>query len=138
MFETITLYKNRITDKKVTELENGKYQVDIEFEVAKYRNDEKGKRFYGEKVGDTITYKNDKMKKPILSTPLKDYLDIGIFTEEDIDGEKREKVLYLKKHKITKIHNKITIIVDEKPTEVGVDPFNKLIDTQSEDNRQKI
>ncbi|KGL63070.1 ABC transporter permease/M1 family aminopeptidase [Polaribacter sp. Hel1_85] len=138
MFETITLYRNRILDAKSTELENGKYQVEIEFEVSKYRNDEKGKRYYGEKVGDTLSYKTDKMKKPILSVPLADYVDIGIFTEEEIDGETKEKELYLKKYKITEINNKITIIVDEKPIEVGVDPYNKLIDTQSEDNRRKL
>lgn len=138
MFETITLYKNRVMDSKVTELENGKFQVDIEFEVAKYRNDEKGKRYYGEKVGDTLSYKNDKMKKAILSVPLNDYVDVGIFTEEEVNGKKKEIELYLQKHKITKINNKVTIIVDKKPTEVGVDPYNKLIDTQSEDNRKKI
>ncbi|MDG2356836.1 MAG: M1 family aminopeptidase [Polaribacter sp.] len=138
MFETITLYRNRIVEAKTTELENGKYQVDIEFEVSKYRNNEKGKRYYGEKVGDTLTYKTDKMKKPILSVPLADYIDIGIFTEEEVDGEMKEKILYLKKHKITSINNKVTLIVDKKPVEVGVDPFNKLIDTQSEDNRRKL
>ena len=138
MFETITLYKNRITDSKVTELENGTYQVDIEFEVAKYRNDEKGKRYYGEKVGDTLSYKTAKMKKPILSVPLADYIDIGVFSEEDVDGDMKEKLLYLKKHKITEINNKLTLIVDEKPTEVGVDPYNKLIDSQSDDNRRKL
>jgi ABC-2 type transport system permease protein len=138
MFETITLYKNRITNTKVTELENGTYQVDIEFEVAKYRNDEKGKRYYGEKVGDTLSYKTAKMKKPILSVPLADYIDIGIFAEEDVEGIMKEKLLYLKKHKVTSINNKLTIIVNEKPIEVGVDPYNKLIDSQSDDNRKKI
>tara|TARA_R110001592_G_scaffold42136_4_gene136983 strand:+ start:9944 stop:13600 length:3657 start_codon:yes stop_codon:yes gene_type:complete len=138
MFETITLYRNRIVDVKSTVLENGKYKVDIEFNVSKYRNDNKGKRFYGDKVGDTISYKSVKQKKPILSVPLADYIDIGIFSEEEVDGKKNEVILYLKKHKITTINNKITIIVDKKPTEVGVDPFNKLIDTQSDDNRRKL
>ena len=138
MFETITLYRNRITEAKTTELENGKYQVDIEFQVSKYRNDEKGKRFYGEKVGDTLTYKTDKMKKPILSVPLADYIDIGIFTEEEVDGKMEEKVLYLQKHKITQINNKLSIIVDKKPVGIGVDPYNKLIDTKSDDNRRKF
>jgi ABC-2 type transport system permease protein len=138
MFETITLYKNRIVEVKSTPLENGKYQVDIEFNVSKYRNDEKGKKFYGEIAGDTLTYKNEKMKTPILSVPLADYIDIGIFGEEEIDGKKKEIELYFKKHKITQINNTLTIIVDEKPTEVGVDPFNKLIDTNSDDNRRKI
>jgi ABC-2 type transport system permease protein len=138
MFETITLYRNRILNAKTKELENGKYEVEIEFEVSKYRNDEKGKRFYGEKVGDTLSYKTDKMKKPILSVHLADYIDIGIFTEEEIDGKKKEVELYFRKHKITAINNKITIIVDKKPTEVGVDPYNKLIDTASDDNRRKL
>ena len=138
MFETITLYKNRIVEAKSIELADGKYQVDIEFEVSKYRNDEKGKKFYGEKVGDTLSYKTEKMSKPILSVPLEDYIDIGIFTEEEIDGKTKEKELYLQKHKITQINNKITIIVDKKPIEVGVDPYNKLIDTQSEDNRRRL
>tara|TARA_B110000116_G_scaffold116854_1_gene101425 strand:- start:1 stop:1443 length:1443 start_codon:yes stop_codon:yes gene_type:complete len=138
MFETITLYKNRIVDAKTTELDNGKYQVDIEFEVSKYRNDEKGKKYYGEKLGDTLTYKTDKMKKPILSILLEDYIDIGVFAKEEIDGKKKEVALYLQKHKITSINNKITIIVDKKPLEVGVDPYNKLIDTQSDDNRRRF
>ncbi|MBT3523707.1 MAG: hypothetical protein HN479_02480, partial [Flavobacteriaceae bacterium] len=43
-----------------------------------------------------------------------------------------------KKLKISSIHNKISIIVDQEPIEVGIDPYNKLIDTNSEDNRMKI
>lgn len=138
MFETITLYRNSVKKATSKKLDNGKYQVDIEFEVSKYRNDDQGKIYYGNKVGDTLTYKNDKMEKPILSVPLKDYIDIGIFTEVEVNGKKKEIELYLKKHKITQINNKIRIIVDKKPTEVGVDPYNKLIDTQSEDNRIKL
>lgn len=138
MFETITLYRNSVKKATSKKLDNGKYQVDIEFEVSKYRNDDQGKIYYGNKVGDTLTYKNDKMEKPILSVPLKDYIDIGIFTEVEVNGKKKEIELYLKKHKITQINNKIKIIVDKKPTEVGVDPYNKLIDTQSEDNRIKL
>ena len=139
MFKTITLYKNRIVDVKSTALDNGKYQVDIEFNVSKYRNDEKGKRFYGDKTGDTLTYQTEKMKKPELSLVLNDYIDIGVFAEEELeDGTKKEKELYLKKHKITAINNKVTIIVDEIPKEVGVDPYNKLIDTNSNDNRREL
>ena len=36
------------------------------------------------------------------------------------------------------VNNKISIIVDKEPKEVGIDPYNKLIDTNSEDNRKKI
>ena len=138
MFETITVYDNSITSTTSTELENGKYKVDIEFQVSKYRNDEKGKQLFSETGRDSISYLPEGKTKPVLSLQLKDYIDIGIFTENDVDGKMKEEQLYLKKHKITAIDNKISIIVDEKPTEVGVDPYNKLIDRNSEDNRQKL
>ena len=134
MFETITLYQNRVVSTESKKLDNGKYQVDIEFKVSKYRNNEKGRIFYGDEERDSIFYKNEKMKKPEYSVYLSDYVDVGIFGKKDDD----ETELYLKKHKINSIHNKLTIIVDEEPVEVGIDPYNKLIDTNSEDNRKKI
>ena len=45
---------------------------------------------------------------------------------------------YLKKHKISAINNTVSIIVDKEPIEVGIDPYNKLIDTDSGDNRKRI
>jgi ABC-2 type transport system permease protein len=135
MFETITLYQNRVVETKSEKLDNGKYKVDIEFKVSKYRNNEKGRAFYGEREKDSITYQTDDMKKPEYSVFLEDYIDIGIFGEDD---DENETELYLKKHKISSIYNKISIIVDKEPKEVGIDPYNKLIDTNSEDNRKKI
>ena len=134
MFETITLYQNKIVSTESKKLENGKYQVDIEFKVSKYRNDEKGKIFYGNEERDSISFKTEEMKKPEYSVFLSDYVDVGIFGEED----DKETELYLKKHKISSINNKVSIIVDKEPIEVGIDPYNKLIDTNSEDNRKKI
>ena len=132
MFETITLYENRILKAESKELENGKYQVDLEFRVSKYRNDEKGKMFYGDEERDSIFYKSDDMRKPEYSVYLEDYIDVGVFGDDD------NNELYLKKHKITSINNKLSIILDEKPAEVGIDPYNKLIDTNSDDNRKKV
>jgi ABC-2 type transport system permease protein len=136
MFETITLYKNKVVDYKTTKLDNGKYQIDIEFNVSKYRSDAKGKKIFSDDTIQPLTYKNKSLRQ-ISSLPLADYIDVGVFGEEEIDGEKKAVALYLQKHKITTIHNKITIIVDQKPTEVGVDPYHKLIDTDSKDNRLK-
>ncbi|MFD1015212.1 ABC transporter permease/M1 family aminopeptidase [Winogradskyella rapida] len=138
MFETITLYDNSIKNVSSTALDNGQYKVDIEFEVSKYRNDEKGKQLFSEPGRDSISYVPEGRTKPILSLPLQDYIDVGVFTSHNVDGKMEEKQLYLKKHKITAIHNTISIIVDEKPTEVGVDPYNKLIDRNSVDNRQQL
>jgi ABC-2 type transport system permease protein len=56
--------------------------------------------------------------------------------EETIKDKKVEKKeLHLKKYKINKIDNKLSIIVNGKPTEVGLIP-NKLIDANSNDNRK--
>ena len=74
------------------------------------------------------------MDKSIYSVYLQDYIDIGIFgTENDQEAE-----LYLKKHKISSINNVVSITVDKEPLEIGIDPYNKLIDTDSGDNRTKV
>ena len=138
MFETITLYDNRITEAKSKKLPNGTYQVDITFEVAKYKANDNGKKIYKNTKGQTLTYTKKGEKKATLSYPLNDYVEIGIFTKQTIKGKKSDKELYLKKVKINKIDNKVTIIVKEKPTEVGVDPYNKLIDTKSDDNMREL
>ncbi len=138
MFEEVTLYENAMVDASYKALDNGTYEVRMEFNVGKYKNDEKGKKYYGTTVGDSIRYKNDKMSKPLLSSPLQDYIDVAIFGEEEVDGKVKEKILYYQKHKFTQINNTLTLIVHEQPKEVGIDPFNKLIDTQSNDNRRKL
>ncbi len=138
MFETITLYKNRVVDVSSTELDNGKYAVEFTFEVTKYRNNDQGKRYFSDNKMDSLSYQSEDMRKPIYSLPLEDYIDIGVFGEETVDDKSKEVELYLQRHKITEINNTVKIIVNQKPKEVGVDPFNKLIDTNSDDNRREM
>lgn len=138
MFKSISLYDNNLKNVTSRKLENGKYEVTIEANISKYRSDEKGKRIFTDKFGKALTYKIRGEKEMIESLPLQDYIEIGIFTNKSNDKNAKEKVLYLEKRKVTKINNKFVIIVDEKPTEVGVDPYNKLIDTNSNDNRKSL
>ena len=135
MFETITLYNNNAISASSKKMDDGKYKIDFEFNVSKYRNDEKGKINYGDQEKDSIRFKDANMDEPIYSVYLKDYLDIGVF---GLDDEENETEIYLKKHKISDINNKISIIVDQEPKEIGIDPYNKLIDTDSGDNRKRI
>ena len=135
MFETITLYDNKALSAVYKKMDNGKYKVDFEFNVSKYRNDEKGKINYGDQEKDSISFQTDNMDKPIYSVYLEDYVDIGVFGS---DNDENETEIYLKKHKISDINNRISIIVDEEPVEIGIDPYNKLIDTDSGDNRKRI
>lgn len=139
MFKTITLYDNNVKNVTSKKLGNGKYEVTIEANISKYRSDEKGKRIFTDKFGKALTFKDKGDKDVIESLPMQDYIEIGIFSDKVDDKSKRkEKVLYLEKRKITRINNKFVIIVDGQPTEVGVDPYNKLIDANSNDNRKKI
>lgn len=137
MFETITLYDNKIDKVEVKPLKNGKYQVDISFVVSKYRTSKTGKQIFTDSKGNTL---NGKYKdKTIKSYPLADYIEIGVFGDKVLkNGYEHKNELFNKKYLINKINNTISIVVDKKPTEVGVDPYNKLIDLDSNDNRFKV
>lgn len=135
MFETVTLYENKVETVKFTPLENGKYKVDIEFKVSKYRVDPKGNKIYSDTKAISDAKIATDTESTELSLPLADYIDIGIFSEIEVNGEMQEQELYLKKHKVTSMHNKISIIVDQKPTVAGIDPYAKLIEVTTIDNR---
>ncbi|MBZ9786872.1 hypothetical protein LB456_05320 [Psychroflexus sp. CAK57W] len=138
MFETITLYDNKVTEATYKVLEDETYQVTIKTNALKYRSSEKGEKEFSNAEGKSISL--DTEEEELKSLPLQDYIEIGIFgkTDETIDGIQKEKVLYLKKHLVSEIANEFTVIVDEFPTEVGFDPYNKLIDTDSGDNRMEL
>lgn len=136
MFETITLYDNKIIKAENQVLEDDKHKVKFTAQVAKYRSDEKGKPIYDDMYGSTLSTEID--GEEIESLHLADYIDVGIYTEEEIDGKKQEKLIYLKKYKIQEILTDFEIEVNQKPTRVGIDPLNKLIDRNSNDNRKSL
>jgi ABC-2 type transport system permease protein len=140
MFETITLYDNEVTEATYKVRDDGKYEVTFNANVLKYRSDEKGEKEFLNSEGVGLTVETNEGEKELKSLPLKDYIEVGIFGEskDAIDGLKKENVLYLEKKLISEIQNDFTIIVDELPVEVGIDPYNKLIDTNSGDNRMEI
>lgn len=142
MFETITLYNNSISDVKVTPVDNGKFEVDITALVTKYRSGEKGEKIFESDTATPLSFTSDKGGE-MQSLPLADYIEIGVFAKQEESKlanpfEDKLKILYLEKVKITQIENKFSIIVDEEPIEVGIDPFYKLIDARSFDNRKSI
>lgn len=136
MFETITLYDNYVDQVETKELPDGKYEVKIKAYVSKYRAGDTGDKRYADQGEQPLVFTADKKSK-IESLPLADYVEVGVFAQSK-EAKSKEQVLYLQKVKITDIENEFTIIVDEKPTEVGIDPYYKLIDTRSYDNRKAI
>jgi ABC-2 type transport system permease protein len=109
MFESIVLYENKATSAKVTPEGDGKYKVTLTVETAKRKADGSGNE-----------------------TPMKidDWIDVGVFS-----GTKEKlKKLYMEKKKFDTAKSTIEVVVGEKPTFAGVDPYNKLIDRNPEDN----
>jgi ABC-2 type transport system permease protein len=135
MFRTITLYDNSVKDATFETLEDSTFEVTLDFYTSKYRTNEEGRRRYADANGDSLSLEIEGRRRPIESLPLADWIDVGVFGLDE-DGE--EVVLYLKKHKISEIDNSISIVVNEKPSSAGIDPYNKLIDTDSNDNKRAL
>jgi ABC-2 type transport system permease protein len=133
MFETITLYDNRVEEATYTEIDSSTFEVNMTLQAAKYRTGETGERIYKNEAGDSLSVEIEGRRRPIESLPLNDWIEVGVF---GVDDEGNETVLYLEKRKFTDIMTEITITVDQKPVSVGIDPYNKLIDTISADNRR--
>jgi ABC-2 type transport system permease protein len=110
LWETVTLYDNRTRSASYVPLPDGKYQVNMTVEARKVRADAKGQ------------------DHPV---PIHDWIDIGVL---DAQGN----YLYLQKQKIDKDQTDLTVTVDKQPAEAGIDPLNKLIDRNPDDNVMKV
>jgi len=116
-FWKITLYDNRVVSAKAKKLPDGKYQVTMKLHAAKYYADAKGKQTRA------------KMTLPVA---------IGVFARAPDGVEGNEPILYLEKRHVTDGDSTLTLTVDGKPYEVGIDPYNELVDRNSVDNRTKV
>ncbi|NQV93552.1 MAG: hypothetical protein HQ482_00195 [Sphingomonadales bacterium] len=62
-------------------------------------------------------------------------IEIGLFTAKPGRETFNSKdVLYKHRHKITSGPQKIRIVTSKRPLFAGVDPYNKYIDRNSDDN----
>jgi ABC-2 type transport system permease protein len=117
LFEKIGFYDNRVETATAKKRADGKYEVTLDLHAAKRYADGKGKETAGR---------------------LDDWIEVGVFARGPSGKEKDEKVLYLQRHRITAENPKITVVVAAEPWEAGFDPYNKLIDRVSADNRKRI
>ncbi|MBI5220092.1 MAG: aminopeptidase [Bacteroidia bacterium] len=115
MFKTITLFENKTEKVKSEKQAASKYNVTIDVSAKKYRADSLGN------------------EKPLLV--INDWIDIGVYGK-DVKG--KDKLLYLKKHKINKSQMTFTVTVAEKPLKAGIDPLNKLVDRTPDDNVKSV
>ena len=112
-FEKITLYDNKAVEATAKKLPDGTYKVTLVVE---------GKKAYADGNG--------------VETPssMNDLIDVGVFSGKK--GE--EKPLSVRKERITGGRQTFEFLVRELPTRAGIDPINKLIDRNLDDNSMDI
>lgn len=113
MFETITLYDNRVVSAEATQRPDGKYDVHMVVAASKLRADELGK------------------ETPV---PLADYIDIGVFAAPGPGDLDLGAPLFFERRRLTEAETTIDVVVVAKPARAGIDPYNKLIDRNPRDN----
>ena len=69
---------------------------------------------------------------------LNDWLEVGILGETEIDGVEHEIPIYVEKVIITDSLSTYTVTVDQKPTKAGIDPMNKFVDRDIDDNMVRV
>jgi ABC-2 type transport system permease protein len=106
LFEHITLFESKAESATYTKQQDGKYRVHLVAGFKKYRADSRGEQ---------------------KEVPANDWIDIGVL---DAQG----KYLYLEKHKIEKDKTQLDLVVNQLPAQAGIDPLNKLIDRNPQDN----
>jgi ABC-2 type transport system permease protein len=106
LWENITLYDNRTISANYVRQPDGKYQVNLVVGAKKLRADGKGQEH---------------------TIPVHDWIDIGVLNS---DG----KYLYLQKRLIDKEQTQFALSVDKRPARAGIDPLDKLIDRNPDDN----
>ena len=117
LFETITLYDNRLVAATWEPGPDDTWVVTLEVESRKFRAD-------GEGVETEI--------------PVDDWIDIAVFGEREPGSSPDGKLLALDKRRIDAAETTFEIVVDEEPRRAGIDPFTKLIDRNPDNNLASV
>lgn len=111
LFETVTLWDVKTERVVVQPTGTGEYGVAIDVVAKKMRADSVGNE---------------------TEVPMDDFVEIGVFAQGK--GDSLGAPLYLKQHRIRSGKQTISITVPREPARAGIDPSNKLIDRNREDN----
>jgi ABC-2 type transport system permease protein len=113
LFERIVLYDNRATSATWSRQPDGRYAVHLTVE---------SKRF--------IASGNGREQE----APVDEWMDIGVFGAKEAGGPDPGRPLLVEKRHITQSSMVFDLLVDGEPARAGIDPFNKLIDRNPDNN----
>ncbi|MEM7080234.1 MAG: M1 family aminopeptidase, partial [Pseudomonadota bacterium] len=118
LFEKITLFDLRVEEASVARV-GEQYEVRITTGAAK---------FYADGEGQETPAAMDA------------WVDIAVFpdTDEEMGEFQLPEPLYFEKVRLDGEAVEMVILVDEAPARVGIDPYNKLIDRNPEDNLKRL
>jgi aminopeptidase N len=118
LFEKITLYDIKTKTAAAKKRPDGKWDVTLTVDAKKLYANGQGKE---------------------TEAPLNEAMDVGVFTAEPGKGKfSARDVLAMQHVPIRTGVQTITVTVAKKPLWAGVDPYNKIIDRNSEDNDIKV
>ena len=118
LFERITLLDTKATAARATKRADGRWDLTLEIEARKLVADGKGKE---------------------AEEPLDEPIEIGVFTAEPgKPGFKPASVVYFQRHPVKSGKQVLQLVVDQEPRWAGVDPYNKRIDRNSDDNLRAV
>ena len=116
LFEKIVLFDLKVNEVAMTELDDGRYEVTFDVTANKFEADGEGFE---------------------TAVEISDWIDIGVLGEKVGEAEIAE-VLHLEKVHLVESSGSFTIKVDQKPVSVGIDPLNKLVDRNPDDNIKDV
>ncbi|WP_265570927.1 ABC transporter permease/M1 family aminopeptidase [Sphingomicrobium nitratireducens] len=117
LLEKIVLYDFKVTGSK-TERDGDKWRTSVTVEAAKFEADGKGKE-----------------TKVALAEPV----EIGLFTARPGFGTfGKDDVILLDERAVKDGKATFEFVSEKKPTYVGIDPYNRYIDRNSDDNAKMI
>jgi aminopeptidase N len=118
IFERITLYDARVVSASASPRSDGRFDVTMVVEARKLYADGEGQE---------------------TEAPLAEEFEIGIYTAEPGEGAfSRDDVVLFTRHPVRSGRQTITLTVEHEPRFAGIDPYNKRIDRNSDDNVMPI
>ncbi len=115
LFEKIVIFDLRAEEGFYSELSDGRFEVTINTNASKFEADGAGE------------------ETPVAIDIL---IDVAVLGEEDEAGV--PELLHLEKLRINQQEQSFTFVVDKLPLSVGIDPFNKMIDRNPDDNIKTV
>ncbi|MDE5420454.1 hypothetical protein L3049_20885 [Labilibaculum sp. DW002] len=112
-FKRVITYDLSVEDTNYKQLEGGKYEINLNLQSKRFETQVDG------------SLKEIQINEPIA---------VGLFSKHPSSANEENGILYLESHQINKKRMKISLIVDELPKYIAIDPYGTRCDEDFVDN----